>query len=310
MKTPPMNRKSTLKELLRLVLLTLALSGTPGYAQIDAPAAQVPASTKAAGTLPVGRTLTSSDGRKMEGIILKKDGNSIRFRRATDNKEFDLEISKLSADDQAFAATIQVTAPLGPSDKKTKVLYVVEPQSVVSDYYTIDALAKAGYDITLATYKVPTDGWIVNAEERGPNSPDGGPGENLYSLTTKRLDPNLKAVLFEAVKLADYDILFVNIARFKPETEIIRKWPRAFANAKKPAFRRDQGYYKMIGRRGTRQHNFIFEDNGIVRYWDDLEFEAKSLKRSDENGDYDPAVTRKLLILLRKMMGDKAPVDR
>jgi hypothetical protein len=248
----------------------------------------------------------------MEGIILRRDANSIRFRRIADGKEFDLELSKLSADDQAFVASLKSSAaPMPPFVSKLKVLYVLEPQAVVSDYYTIDALTKLGYEVTLASYKIPPGAWIVNAEERAPSLPSGAPAdENLYALTTKRLEPSLKAILFENVKPADYDILFVNISMYKKETEITRKWLKAFAEAKKPTLKRSQKYYKMIGRRGTLQHNFILEENDVVLYNDDFEYEGKSPERKDENGNYDPGITKKLLILLRKILGNRAPAAR
>ena len=57
------------------------------------------------------RTLTTADGRKLEGTILSKDVTSIQFRRTTDGKEFMLELSKLSAEDQAFIGTLHAPAP-------------------------------------------------------------------------------------------------------------------------------------------------------------------------------------------------------
>ena len=89
----------------RAILLGLAeaIATTAGIAQ------ETPAATK--NTLPAGRKMTAANGRKLEGTILSKDATSIQFRRTTDGKEFTLELSKLSAEDQAFIGTLHPPAP-------------------------------------------------------------------------------------------------------------------------------------------------------------------------------------------------------
>ena len=96
----------TLKtKIARFVLLGLAeaIATTAGIAQ------ETPVATK--NKLPAVRTMTAADGRKLEGTILSKDATSIQFRRTTDGKEFTLELSKLSAEDQAFIGTLHAPAP-------------------------------------------------------------------------------------------------------------------------------------------------------------------------------------------------------
>ena len=96
----------TLKtKIARFILLCLggAIAITNGIAQ------ETPAATK--NTLPAVRKMTAADGRKLEGTILSKDATSIQFRRTNDGKEFMLELSKLSVEDQAFIGTLHAPAP-------------------------------------------------------------------------------------------------------------------------------------------------------------------------------------------------------
>ena len=99
----------------------------------------------ATATLPVQRTLTAADGRKMDVTILSKDAASIKVRRA-DGKEFTLELTKLSADDQAFlAGPTAPVAPAAPPVKRTALLLGFDE--------TKTQLEAAGYVVT----KAPTE---------------------------------------------------------------------------------------------------------------------------------------------------------
>ena len=98
-----MTLKTKIARFILIVLAAAAATSAPGIAQ------ETPAATK--NTLPAVRTMTAADGRKLEGTILSKDATSIQFRRTTDGKEFMLELSKLSAQDQAFIDTLHAPAP-------------------------------------------------------------------------------------------------------------------------------------------------------------------------------------------------------
>ena len=81
---PPENltMKTLLHILLKLALATLGLAQPP--------------------TLPVEREITDAQGRQMAGTVLTINGGSIKFRRASDGKEFDIALDKLSVPDRMF----------------------------------------------------------------------------------------------------------------------------------------------------------------------------------------------------------------
>jgi hypothetical protein len=62
-------------------------------------------------TLPAERTLTSADGRQMAGSVLSKSDSGIKFRRTSDNKEFEIPLDKLSAEDRTWVDNATMPAP-------------------------------------------------------------------------------------------------------------------------------------------------------------------------------------------------------
>ena len=62
--------------------------------------------------LPVEHTITDTSGRKMEATILAKTAITVKIRRASDGKEFDLSIQKLSPDDQKFLGDLGKPIPI------------------------------------------------------------------------------------------------------------------------------------------------------------------------------------------------------
>jgi hypothetical protein len=101
--------------------------------------------------LPVDREFTDGQGRKMAVTILRKTGNIIHVRRASDSKEFDLPVEKLSDDDRKFAANVQ--------EKKLKAL-VLDDMYTISDrqhsYWFRQEFATAGIEwVMLPTYNHP-----------------------------------------------------------------------------------------------------------------------------------------------------------
>ena len=58
---------------------------------------------------PVHRTITSEDGRSLEVVIHGRSESMLSIERLSDGREFDWEISKLSAEDQEFAEKLALT---------------------------------------------------------------------------------------------------------------------------------------------------------------------------------------------------------
>ena len=124
-----MNIRSTITHLLSLAMVA-AMATTSGFSQDTPPPA---AST----TLPAKRTLTATDGRKIDVTITEKSNTAIKGMTAN-GKAFDLPLAKLSAEDQAFIAGL-AAAPV----KKPTVLLVEDKQRPV-----LDLLEKAGFAVT------------------------------------------------------------------------------------------------------------------------------------------------------------------
>jgi hypothetical protein len=62
--------------------------------------------------LPVERSLTDTAGRKIETTILSMTATAIRFRRASDGREFDMPLEKLSPADQDFLKSLGKPGPI------------------------------------------------------------------------------------------------------------------------------------------------------------------------------------------------------
>lgn len=104
---------------------------TAGFSQ------ETPTTPAPANTLPVQRTLTATDGRKLDVTITEKTATAIKGKTVS-GKEFDITLNKLSTEDQAFIAGL-VAAPV----KKPTVLLVEDKKRPV-----LDLLEKAGFAVT------------------------------------------------------------------------------------------------------------------------------------------------------------------
>ncbi len=76
--------------------------------------------------LPVNRTLTDTAGRKIEATITAKTDTSVKFRRRSDSKEFELELEKLSPQDREFVKAIGKPGPI----EKTEIEITISGSSV------------------------------------------------------------------------------------------------------------------------------------------------------------------------------------
>jgi hypothetical protein len=312
-----MTLKLPLKNLICLILSILAITWLPGNAQNSVAMPLSPASSVAK-NLPISRTVVDSTGRKLEGTIIGKDADSIQFRRSSDGKEFDLPLAKLSAGDQKFVANLETQAATihPPSrNKPLRLLYAVPHDAVlVGDFYTLQALEKLGYLVTLTSEKVPPNGWVVNAITGF--IPDATPGQrpaNRYTRTNKRLNPALVTIPMDAVKITDYDALFLCMEKKATQdntmNRTLEKWSKEFISAKKPVVKRDQNHRQMHGRIGTYQYNFLAEENGVVLYNDQLELDEKPAPSKADDGSYDPGITRRMLNALQKALDSPSPLS-
>lgn len=64
--------------------------------------------------LPVARILTNTDGKKIDATVLANDGSKVKIRRTSDGKEFSIELTKLTKEDQDFLKEPTVQEKLEP----------------------------------------------------------------------------------------------------------------------------------------------------------------------------------------------------
>ena len=93
--------KQTFSSILSLCLVVAISATLAGFSEPETPSNGE--------TMPVTHIVTDITGRKLEGTILSKDATTIQFSRASDKKKFNLELNKLSAEDQAFIEKLTVT---------------------------------------------------------------------------------------------------------------------------------------------------------------------------------------------------------
>jgi hypothetical protein len=134
-----------------LSLCVLAVCGAT-IAMYSQETGEKPAAVETTGTMPATRTITDTKGRSMDGTIVSKTEDAIKFRRATDNREFDIQLDTLSEADRTFIAGLAAgKEPEALADpNKTSVLFVVDYNFMYEESSdTIQWLRAAGYDVTL-----------------------------------------------------------------------------------------------------------------------------------------------------------------
>lgn len=124
-------RRRPIGSILSLCMVAGIAATIAGFSQ-EATTTPIPV----APTLPVSRTLTAADGRKLEATITAKTATAIKGKTAA-GKEFTLELSKLSAEDQAFVATT----------RNIRVLYIGLQDDI---YKSLTPLKETGFDIVSA----------------------------------------------------------------------------------------------------------------------------------------------------------------
>jgi len=119
----------------------------------DTPKAEVAATAE--NVMPVGRTLTSADGRTIDVVITAKTATGIKAKKA-DGNEFEIRLDKLSDADKVFVANL-----VEPAKKKPRVLYMGSHQGAAPKHteLIVEKLKTAGFEVHIETSvgaKLPT----------------------------------------------------------------------------------------------------------------------------------------------------------
>ena len=142
-------------------------------------------------TMPVARTLTSSDGRAIDVTILSKSDTAIKAKKA-DGKEFEIALDKLSDADKAFVAGLTAQEA-----RKTSVLILVDSGSIETyrHHRAATLLRNNGFDVTIGVCP------RRNAEERPTKEADD---------TFDEISKKEKAILVSTLKAIDhFDVLWI-----------------------------------------------------------------------------------------------------
>ena len=198
----------TIARIVRALVLTFAIL-VPATTAAEKPTEKTTAFPTV--TLPAAHTITDTSGRKLEGTILSKTETSIKFRRVSDGKEFDLPLDKLSAEDKAFVAAI----PNKPAKKITVLLLDYDADIIVSKTDTTVKFRRA--DGT--EFESPLDRYADSLEKIAKNA-------------TKRAEPQLQQ--------AGFDITLV------PYETIQEKWGPDFRPAVKPLTAAETKKYDVL----------------------------------------------------------------
>jgi hypothetical protein len=141
-------------------------------------------------TLPANRTITDTQGRSMDGTIVSKSDTAIKFRRATDNREFEIQLDTLSETDRTFIAGLIAEEPKGAT-----VLLLIDVNTRPEYRDTVTLLRNNGFDVTIGVCP------RRNAEDGGNKKPDD---------TFDRISKKEKAILVSTLDvIAPYDILWI-----------------------------------------------------------------------------------------------------
>lgn len=112
-----------MKALPILLLMAIALGGAfYGYRHLRQP------------EFPIARTLTSSEGRAIDAVILGKSGGILHIERITDRARFDLPIERLAAADRAFASRLpELAVAPPPKPPEPEDPYIASRLSLIAD---------------------------------------------------------------------------------------------------------------------------------------------------------------------------------
>lgn len=141
-------------------------------------------------TMPANRTITDTQGRSMDGTIVSKSETSIKFRRTSDNKEFEIKLDTLSETDRAFIAGLIAEEPKGAT-----VLLLIDVNTRPEYRDTVTLLRNNGFDVTIGVCPQR------NTKDGGNKKPDDW---------FDRFSKSEKAILVSTLDVIDpYDILWI-----------------------------------------------------------------------------------------------------
>lgn len=278
----------------------------------------------AAQTLPLDHTITDSAGRSMESTIISATETSIKVRRKSDGKEFDIPVARLSADDRKFVSSLYAPKAVVP-DTHRKVLFHLQTDRLqpvtVADYEIVQEFIRQGYEVTLTSVQIPPEGWPVWARRSSLTTE-----EYKLDLPQRNFFPTGKTLTgtslpYKNVKITDYGILFcggqglVGVSGLQGPLlgwaqEIDRNgglifFPATAAPGTKEDFLKGEPYREKGLRYTLMRQSYVDVKDNIIRF--DARYEiGKRPKDADANaGNYDPEITRKLFEAIKKYKSRK-----
>jgi hypothetical protein len=127
---------------------SLAGTGKELVAPKEAPVVVAP-------TMPVERTITNTEGKSLDGTILSKTESTISYEIKASRKKVDIKLDQLSAEDQAFIATL-----VDKKNAKPTVLFLLS-QDYEETTEVRTWLANNGFDVKIG---------LIRAGGYGPTS--------------------------------------------------------------------------------------------------------------------------------------------
>jgi hypothetical protein len=142
----PKALKHPIARILSLCLVVGIAGTSTSFSQTE----KADTSAIAAVTLPVERTITDTKGRATSGTVIGKSDTAITFRRASDQKEFEIKLDSLSADDKSFLAGIPNLV------KRPSILWVASSYPEFPTHSEdIQWLSSQGFDVTVGLIHQP-----------------------------------------------------------------------------------------------------------------------------------------------------------
>jgi len=232
---------------------TLGVGTTPGNGTpIHDPKPEAPKPFTLPPTMPVERTITDTKGRALEGTIISKTAASISFKPKGTSKAYDIELDMLSADDQAYIASL-----VDKKSVKPTVLFLAG-QDYEESQELRTWLTNNGFDVILGFMSEKS---VEDARKR-------------WSIPVEQ-----KAIAIVPFTLTDpIDVIWIH--RFSPEDRHENSYPALVAHrnktdgvvvipthsrlAKKDRFISSDNYYKGSPMLGKEDKAFLKVDENII----------------------------------------------
>lgn len=263
--------------------------------------------------LPIQRTLTATDGRKLDVTITDKSSTAIKGKTVA-GKEFTLELTKLSAEDQAFIAGL--AAPAAPPVRPRTALLMGGGSIVYPVPQT--GIVKPGAEPELVSGSTDTDelhallkkaGFTVTKvnKETLAETQDGKPSQRTikYNSLAKYTDDQLKGFDLIWVLGCGQDKTKTRLTELIPTFPGIVVWPEKWGKMtkanlinkdqlKQSEFAKSPIYMKADG-------NVIFYSRASIKY-------NTSIKR-DELLERKPEMENEVIAEARRLL-DAPPTPK